>query len=152
MITSENISSLPDKSKEEEVQARREKVMEYLAQCWTEQKIADELGVSKITVVRDVKWLKEYASTKWADEIIYEGFFYYMKKCFDEFEYLKRKLHQFLVEDHTVKEKIMAIKALNDLMYTQASIYAEGPVLQKLKQFVERYKKPNLQNYSQVSK
>ena len=148
MITSENIPSLPDKSKEEEVQARKEKVMEYLAQCWTEQKIADELGVSKITVVRDVKWLREYAYSKWADDLVGEGFFYFMKKCFDEFEYLKRKLHEILEEDHSSREKISAIKALNDLTCSQASVFTAGPVLQKLKQFVNRHKRPDLPNHA----
>lgn len=146
MITSDNTPSLPESSKEEEIQSRREKVMELLAQCWPEQKIADKLGVSKITISRDVKWLKEYASTKWIDEILDVGFFYHMKKCFDEFEYLKIKLHQFIDEDHSVKEKISAIRALNDIMCTQTSILGEGPMLKRVKQLVDRNKLPNLQN------
>ena len=148
MITSDNVPSLPERSKEEEIQERREKVMELLAQCWTEQRIADELKVSKITVVRDVKWLREYAATKWADDLVGEGFFYYMKRCFDEFEYLKRKMHQILEEDHPVKEKIMATKTLNDLMSNQVNVISAGPFLRSLKQIVNRTKQPNFQNYA----
>lgn len=144
MITSENVPALPDQSKEEEIQERREKVMELLAQCWTEQRIADELKVSKITIVRDVKWLREYSASKWADDLVNEGFFYYMKKCFDEFEYLKGKMHQFLEEDHPVKEKVMVTKTLTDLICNQVNIVSAGPVLQGLKQIVNRNKQPNL--------
>jgi len=116
MITSQNTPQLPDKTKEEEIKERREKVNELLGKGWTEKKIAVELKVSYITIVRDVKELKEQ-TFEWVDEQARTGYMFECKKCIDEIVNLKSTMYDMLYDPNSSPElKLKISKEIREIL------------------------------------
>jgi len=143
MITSQNTPQLPDKTKEEEIKERREKVNELLGKGWTEKKIAAELKVSYITIVRDVKYLKEQVFD-WVDEQARVGFMFECKKCLDELDNLKTRMYDILDDPNSKPEvKIKISRELREILHLKIEKLGLIPTLQGMKNIVSQFgKKP----------
>ena len=138
MITSEN-PALEDKSKEQEVAERREKITELLSQGWTEKRIANELDVSYPTIIRDVRYLKEQAF-EWVDDIAKTGLIFEVKKSVSELDYLKTKLYGYLDEDKLdVETKVKISRELREILDLKLNVLAQGPTLKGLKRVINQY-------------
>lgn len=138
MINSQNSPQLPDKSKEEEIRDRREKVNELLGKGWTEKKIAGELNVSYITIVRDVKELKEQ-TFQWVDEQARTGYMFECKKCIDEIDNLKSTMYDMLYDPNSNPElKLKISKEIREILRFKIERLEVIPTIQGVKNMIKQ--------------
>jgi len=131
--------ALEDKSKEEEITQRRERVTELLSYGWTEKKIANELDVSYPTIVRDVRYLKEHVY-EWVDEQARIGFMFECKKSLDEINSLKTAMYDLYYDPNTNPEmKLKISKELRELLTLKIERLGDIPVLHGVKRMLSRF-------------
>ena len=108
-----------------------------------EQQIAEELGVNRRTIIRDIKWLKRYIYRRRVDDLVRDGFSYDILKTKRRLE--DKLLKMYRIEDQLGDEPSMAEteqliplwKIQNDTESLLNNIVGEGPTLQGLKKAVE---------------
>jgi len=138
MIASQNTPQLPDKTKEEEIKERREKVNELLGKGWSEKKIALELKVSYITIVRDVKELKE-RTFEWVDEQARTGYMFECKKCIDEIDNLKSTMYDMLYDSNSNPElKLKISKEIREILRFKIERLEVIPTIQGVNNMVKQ--------------
>ena len=126
---------------EREIKERREKVNYLLIKGATEKTIAKQLGVSERTITRDVKFIREQAST-WVDDLGKEGAIYECKLALDKLKDSELELNRIIqkLKDSTTipeveKELTIAklVKQKDDNVTLQAQFVLEGPTLYAMK-------------------
>ncbi len=110
----------------------------------TESQIADDLGVSRPTVERDVAWLKKEIYRRQVDDLVENGFSFDILKTKRRLEDKLLKMYRIedlLGETPTMAESEQLIplwKIQNDTESLLNNIVGEGPTLQGLKKAVEK--------------
>jgi len=114
----------------------------------TEQQIADDIGVNRRTIIRDIKWLKKYIYRQRVDDLVQYGFSYDILKT-------KRRLDDKLLKMYRMEEQMNGVngedptiadlenllplwKMQNDTESLLNNIVGEGPTLAGLKKAVEK--------------
>jgi len=126
------------KTQEQEIEERREKVSQLLLQGFTEVLVAKELGVSRETIVRDVRVLKEEA-LPWFDDLAGIGFAHEAKLALDKLRQCERWLHELRDQAKTSDEKLKAIRALEENIICQSQYLANGPTVHSLNKAMKLY-------------
>jgi hypothetical protein len=115
-----------------------------LAQAMTEQEIADNLGVDRTTISRDVKVLKQM-SQQFVYDLAHSDLTYYYKQCLNGIEEAKRKawaifnrLNQQPDKPGAIKNSLLALKLTVDCNEVQFSLFKEGPAVMQIKRLEER--------------
>ena len=122
---------------------RRMKVDDMVAYK-SETDIAEELGVERNTIVRDVRWLKRYVYRQRVDDLATDGFSYEILKTKRRLE--DKILKMYRIEDQfgdtpsmaETEQLIPLWKIQNDTESLLNNIVGEGPTLQGLKKAVEK--------------
>src|SRR3990172_3482714 len=123
--------------KEQEIYYRRMRVFENLfvppAVRLTQEALADKEKVDRMTIVRDIEWIKKIYPDLWSNEQIKHGFAYSMLKVSNMYEVMIRELYDSFQATTDIFERIAIAKALNDLMPTYTNSKAHGVILEKIK-------------------
>ena len=116
----------------DKVKERREKVFEYLKKNKTEKEIAEILGVSRQTIVRDVAFLK-ISSQDWLDGLAKDGFIYEFILSLEKFKKNGSRLETLYDETKDVWQKLGIIKEIgqNEKLYLE--LLGETPTIHALR-------------------
>lgn len=115
-----------------EIKKRREQVALLLVKCKTEVEIASTFGVSRQTIVRDVKYLKTKAQS-WLDGLAKEGFVYEYRLSLDKVRDHERELQRLCQESNDISQKIQIIRALDDNAKLYLELLGETPTIHAYK-------------------
>lgn len=122
--------ALIDKTQEQMIALRREKVAHFLIKGYPEIEIAKMVNVSRETVVRDVRVIKMQARGWYANLVTVE-YLYEYKMIFDKLKDYEYELQQMKNEAKDVKDKIKITKALQDNIFLQLKL-ADYPTAKHL--------------------
>lgn len=113
---------------DELIKERQEKVASLLMVGHTEVSIAEMLDVSRETIVRDVRELKNM-STQWLDSLAQHGFVLEFKMCLELLKTLRVKLKEMLENTNSTPDKLKIIRAIenNITLYNQWML--DGPAV-----------------------
>jgi len=117
------------------INERRIKVTEYLLQGYSEIKIADILGISRETIQRDVKFLRE-ESIKYLRMFPTQEYLFLYKLSVDKLQSYELQLNQ-LKEDASTENKIRIIRELHKNIDLQVKMLA-SPMLAHIKYLLKR--------------
>lgn len=115
--------------------ARREKVSTLLLKGMSETKIAQELGVSRQTVVRDVSFLKQQ-SQSWLDGLACGGFVFQYKLSLDKIKDHGIMFEKLLEKTDDMWQKITILKELDRNTKLYIEMLGEAPTIQAFKKAV----------------
>ena len=123
------------------LEERRRQVASLLAQSMTEQEIADNLGVDRSTISRDVKVLKAL-SQRFVFDLAKSDLAYYYKQCIDGIEEVRRKGWEIFKGQNnsnlTPKDKLLALKVIRECNESKFALFKEGPSIMHIKSLEER--------------
>lgn len=102
------------------VQKRRQNVSSYLRDGYSEFNIAKTLNVSRQTIVRDVKAIKN-AAHSWLDDLANGGFVFEYKLALERIQQSRIKLENLYDEAQDIEQKRRLLKSLdaNTKMYLE---------------------------------
>lgn len=104
---------LPQKNEKQKLQERREKVSHLLVKGCKQLDMADQLGVSRETIARDVRFLKEQAMT-WFKTVSTADYIFEYKILLDKLKDFEFDMRQMIKNSSDNSEKIKIIKPLQD--------------------------------------
>jgi len=119
------------------VELRREKVAEYLLKGMTEIEIAQQLDVSRQTIIRDVSVHKKEAKP-WLDGLAKEGFIFEYKMALDKIRDRENFLQKLLDNETDTKMKAHLVKTLNDCTKLYISLLSDAPTIHSLRKLREQ--------------
>jgi transposase len=129
-------------TKKFQIEERRRQVASYLAQSMTELEIADKLGVTRVTISRDIKVLKEM-SQQFMYDLAKSDLAYYYKQCLDTIQEAERIIwetyrnrDQFTEPER--KERYQFAKMIIDSVQARFSMFKDGPSIMSVKSMEER--------------
>jgi len=118
------------------ISKRREKVVACLRKGVSETKIAEILDVSRGTIVRDVKHLKDSSQT-WLDGIAKGGFIFEYKTGLDNIKESRNKLEKLYKESSDIEQKRRIIKSLDDNEKLYLQILGEAPTIHAFRKVIQ---------------
>lgn len=118
-------------TQEELIKERQEKVSSLLMTGHTEVAIAKMLGVSRETIVRDVRELKNM-SPQWIDSLAQYGFIFEFKLFLDLLKSHRVILQDMLENSSSTLEKLKIIRQIQENIEYFRFIMLEGPTLYAL--------------------
>ena len=119
------------------IDERREKVAECLRKGMPEVEIAEQLGVSRQTIVRDVSVHKKEAKP-WLDGLAKEGFIFEYKMALDKIRDRENYLQKLLDNETDTKMKAQLVKALNNCTKLYISLLSDAPTIHSLRKIREQ--------------
>jgi HTH domain len=113
------------------LEERMRQVASLLAQSMTEQEIADNLGVDRSTIRRDIKVLKQL-SQRFVFDLAKSDLAYYYKQCIDGIEEVRRKGWEIFKGENsnsnlTPRDKLLALKVIMECNEAKFALFKEGP-------------------------
>lgn len=110
------------------VKKRREKVSELLRRNFSETEIARRLGVSRQTIVRDVKFLKTFTQS-FLDDLAKDGFIFEYKMTLEKVKLNGERLEELYENEHDKRLKldILRDKDRNAKLYIE--LLGESPTI-----------------------
>ena len=125
--------ALPDKSKKNAVNERRDKVNRLLLKGSTQKEMANQLKISLATVERDVKAIKEM-SNLWLDDLAQKGIVHEWKISLDKLKDTERNLNLILQETNLDRDdKLRILKQRDENIALQTQFLMDGPVIHSIK-------------------
>ena len=112
----------------ESSKTRLEKVSFNLVRGMNETKIAESLGVSRQTIVRDVAFLKRSAHS-WLDGLGKDGFIFEYKLALERIKEDRYELQKLLDESKNVGEKIAILEAMDKNAIRYLQMLGETPTI-----------------------
>jgi IS30 family transposase len=129
-------------TKKFQIEERRRQIASYLAQSMTELEIADKLGVTRVTISRDIKVLKEM-SQQFMYDLAKSDLAYYYKQCIDAIQEAERIIwesyrnkDQFTEPER--KERYQLAKMIIESVQARFSLFKDGPSIMAVKSMEER--------------
>lgn len=119
----------------ESARKRRESVISLLNKNLPEIKIAEMLGVSRQTIVRDVSYLKK-TSTTWIDGLAKHDFIFEYRLSLNRIKSRGPELQKLYDETNDVGKKILILKSMdkNDKLYLE--LLGEAPTVHAFRKAV----------------
>jgi len=114
---------------------RREKVAQCLLKGYPEYKIAEELGVSRRTVVNDVAYLKK-AVQPWLDNLAKTGFIFEYKQGLDIIRANGIQLQKLSEETSDKEVKLKILKAIDDNAKLYLEVLAGVPTISSIRKAI----------------
>ncbi len=118
---------------------RREKVHSLLIQGFTEKEIAEKLGVSRRTIVRDIAYFRDQAQI-WVENQAKGEFVFHMQLALEKLQDSEREYNKLFEEAKTIEDKLKILKAKENNLALQTQILGEGPTLLGLNRIVAKRK------------
>ncbi|MEM3160128.1 MAG: hypothetical protein QXJ74_05025 [Nitrososphaera sp.] len=122
------------------IRARREKVAYYMVKGIPEGSIAELMGVHRITVARDVAYIRG-AAKGWLDDLARDGFIHEYRLALAKIRDHEFELQKLLAEANGVAQKVEILRALDqnvklylELLGETPTVYAYKRALRKLQE------------------
>jgi len=110
----------------------------YLLQGMIEQQIATKMQVSRATVTRDIKKIRE-DNSDWIDNLASKnGIITELKFTVERLTSSIYRLHQLLKEAKTVSEKIQIERTLVGIYAKMYELQTQYPLVQSFKNFIQQ--------------
>jgi DNA-binding CsgD family transcriptional regulator len=113
------------------VEERRRQVAALLAQAMTQDEIAAELGVSQMTISRDIQVLREMSS-QFIFDLAKSDLGFYYAQCIESIEQVNRKawrLHNDEDNDLSPRDRLLALKIIIEASQAKFGLFEKGPEL-----------------------
>lgn len=129
--------------KNDAIKRRREKISYLLIKGKNETEIAYELKVSRITIVRDVSFLKKH-SQNWLDGLAKNGFIFEYKLALAKIRDHESELQKLYNKTNDLGHKIQILKALDDNAKLYLELLGETPTIHAYKRAIKQVQDQNL--------
>ena len=115
---------------------RREKIRYYQLEGMTEKLIAEKLDVSRSTIVRDIKYLKNETS-EWLDELTKDFGYHYNYRI--NLERIENEIYQLnkIRENANTMERIKIGNLMVKLIQTEWDLLGKAPMVASFKKFIK---------------
>lgn len=124
-----------------DIKERRKHVASLLSRSTSEREIAQQLGVDRSTISRDIKALK-IECQQFVYDLAKSDLAYYYKKSLDGIEEAKKESWRiFQDETVTVRDKLLALKLVITSEESKFRLFSEGPGLLAVKSLEDRLNK-----------
>ena len=121
------------KAKKKAVDERRDKVNRLLLKGATQIEIGKQLQISVATVERDVRAIKELAST-WLDDLAKKGIVHEWKIGLDKLKDTERNLNTILQDPALPRDdRLRVLKQRDENIALQTQFLMDGPALHAIK-------------------
>lgn len=129
-------------TKKFQIEERRRQVASLLAQSMTEQEIADKLGVTRVTVSRDIKALK-IMSQQFVYDLAKSDLAFYYKQCLDTIQEAERMIWETYrnrdrFDEAERKERYQVAKMIIESVQARFPMFKDGPVIMTAKLMEDR--------------
>ncbi len=129
--------------KKSAIQERRQNVSNHLIKGKAETEIANELGVHRNTIVRDVSFLKKQ-SQNWLDGLAKNGFIFEYKLALAKIRDHESELQKLYNKTNDLGHKIQILKALDDNAKLYLELLGETPTIHAYKRAIKQVQDQNL--------
>ena len=129
--------------KKSAIQERRQNVSNHLIKGKAETEIANELGVHRNTIVRDVSFLKKQ-SQNWLDGLAKNGFIFEYKLALAKIRDHEGELQKLYNKTNDLGHKIQILKALDDNAKLYLELLGETPTIHAYKRAIKQAQDQNL--------
>ena len=129
--------------KKSAIQERRQNVSNHLIKGKAETEIANELGVHRNTIVRDVSFLKKQ-SQNWLDGLAKNGFIFEYKLALAKIRDHESELQKLYNKTNDLGHKIQILKALDDNAKLYLELLGETPTIHAYKRAIKQAQDQNL--------
>jgi biotin operon repressor len=121
-----------------DIKERRKQVASLLSRSVTEREIAEQLGVDRSTINRDIKVLKLEAQ-QFVYDLARQDLAYHYKQCLQSIEESKREAWK-IYNNETIadREKLLALRLIIQAAETRFKLLSEGPGLLAIKSLEDR--------------
>jgi transposase len=124
------------------LEERRRQVASMLAQSMTEQEIADNLGVDRTTISRDVTVLKRM-SQQFVYDLAKSDLAFYYKQCLNTIQEAERMIWETYrsreqLSEAERKERYQISKMIIDSVHARFTMFKDGPAIMQVKSMEER--------------
>jgi len=111
---------------------RKQKVVFMTWKGESETNIAKKLGVSRATIVRDVKQIRS-DSQNWIDDLAKGGFIFEYRFNLEKIKQTNFALQELLAQTDDVSQKIKILKAMDNNTKLYLQLLGEAPTIYALK-------------------
>jgi transcriptional antiterminator len=120
------------------IEKRRKQVASLLSKSYTEDEIANQLGVTQATISRDIKVFKQ-TSQQFVYDLAKSDLAYYYKRSIDGIEEAKKEAWKIYNNEAVAdREKLLALRLIMQADETRFKLFSEGPALLAIKSLEDR--------------
>ena len=124
-----------------------------LSRSTSEREIAEQLGVDRSTISRDIKVLKAECQ-QFVYELAKSSLAFYYKQSMDGIEEAKKESWKILQQDSSVpvRDKLLALKLVITSEESRFRLFSEGPVVLNMKSLEDRLNRIEGMGENQISR
>lgn len=119
------------------IKARREKVAYYLVKGTPENTIAELLGVNRMTIARDVAYIRG-AARSWLDDLAKDGFIHEYRLALAKIRDHESELQKLLDNAESVEQKVNILRALDQNIKLYVELLGETPTVHAYKRALRK--------------
>jgi hypothetical protein len=120
------------------IKVRRNQVASLLSKSFSENEIAQQLGVDQSTISRDIKVLKESAQ-QFVYDLARSDLAFYFRGCLHGIEEAKKESWKIFNDDTVpVRDKLLALRLIMQSEETRFKLLSEGPSVLAMKSMEDR--------------
>ena len=120
------------------IKERRKKVASLLSRSTSEREIAEQLGVDRSTISRDIKALK-IECQQFVYDLAKSDLAYYFKQSIDGINEAKKEAWKIYNDDQVeVRDKLLALRLIMQSEETRFKLLSEGPSVLAMKSMDDR--------------
>jgi len=116
---------------------RRMRVQELQIMSYSQEKIAEKLGISVRTVQRSVEWNRRNEQN-WLDDIAKTNFVHVFRETLEGYKHDIIRLYEMLEQCKDDNTKIKIIKTISDVRYRYTEQFARFPAVWAMDVFVQK--------------
>ncbi|NWG36577.1 hypothetical protein [Nitrososphaera sp.] len=120
-----------------DIHARREKVAYYLVKGVPEGRIAELLEVNRMTIARDIAYIRGAAGS-WLDDLAKDGFIHEYKLALAKIRDHEFELQNLFKEARSVEQKTRILEALNETVRLYLEMLGETPTVHAYKRALKK--------------
>lgn len=120
-----------------EIQARREKVAYHLVKGVPEGRIAELVGVNRMTIARDIAYIRG-AARSWLDDLARDGFIHEYKLALEKIRDHEFELQKLLEKAGDVAQRVWILRALDENVRLYLELLGETPTVHAYKRALRK--------------
>jgi predicted transcriptional regulator len=120
-----------------EIPARREKVAYYLVKGAPEGRIAELLGVTRMTVARDIAYIRGSAKG-WLDDLARDGFIHEYKLALEKIRDHEFELQKLLDKAESIAQRVVILRALDENVRLYLELLGGTPTVHAYKRALRK--------------
>ncbi|MEM2139525.1 hypothetical protein [Nitrososphaera sp.] len=120
-----------------DIHARREKVAYYLVKGVPEGRIAELLEVNRMTIARDIAYIRGAAGS-WLDDLAKDGFIHEYKLALAKIRDHEFELQKLLDRTENVAQRVEILRALDENVRLYLELLGETPTVHAYKRALRK--------------